>query len=336
MSRFANAQTDDELMAARAARLGRKVAIPTTADRGVNPTAGGAQRTPLDQLPSDIQLTAEQLEMLQRTEPAPTPTPAATPSIDPAIQSQLDAALGRTAGLQRQAEEMRSALAAAEARAAQAERQLQEQQQAAARAELQRRANDFNPFDGIDDAALSQLDDVSKQVLRSVALNAAKHVSAMVPQEDTAQVVARTLAQRDKAELENFVAGTANELRLQELSSDPVFAQFVAEDDSAGLLLNQFVKASDITTARSLAGRVRSMLKRYEKTVAGTKPAHTSTDADLARHLARAPAGGSQGGGNGPAQPLSPEQVRAIRNQAAALTRARKFAEADKLLAKLN
>ena len=104
--------TDEELMAWRQRRTGKTVNFG--ADPGAVPGATPQGRSPLDVAPGDL--------IPEVRDPAPTPAPAVAAGISAEeLEARLQAALGRVAPVQRQAEELRAAAEAATQRAAAAE-----------------------------------------------------------------------------------------------------------------------------------------------------------------------------------------------------------------------
>lgn len=332
------AMTDEQLLAQRALRTGKKIPA-SNGDTGRGPGAPIQMGNPLEGY--DTNRNDDDDDGAPAFNPnnfggnvAPNATPNTTASFDAAaLQQQLDAANGRAAPLQRQIEEMRAALTAAQQLAATQAAQLTERQQAEAAAAAAREAATFDPFEGMSADDLSLIDPATLSAMRRVAQQSLARATANT--QDPQKLIADALEARDKKARDSFIRATVDGLGLVALGNDPKFQAFLHEDDSAGLLLNSFVQSPDVDVAKSLEGRVRSMLKRYEK----SQPANSNNQsadpqARLAASMSRQGAGA---GAHGSARkPLTPEQGKAIRQQSNALTRQGKFKEAKELLAQLN
>lgn len=310
--------TDQELEAWRAQRTGRAIPKNNSGDANRGPDAPGTSRSPLDGYVN--------------SDPAPAPaTPAPAPAADPALQNQLDAALGRLAPLQRQHEEMRAALEAQQRANAQMQSELEELRRGQQAAANKQAASEFNPFEGLPQEDVDMLDPSARALIEAAARNAYAKAAGSI--KDPEALIAQALAKRDEKARNDYIRATASALNLMTLSNDAKFNTFLQEDDSASLLLNSFVNAPDLETARSLETRVRTMIKRFEKSTGSTRTPDPQDQ--LSAHLSRNAQGGTPSGH--PAKvATTPEEARQIRNRAAQLMRARKFDEANKLLASIN
>ena len=173
----------------------------------------------------------------------------------------------------------------------------------------------------LDPAALRMIEHVGRQAFTKAHGSLREHE----------ELIEKTLSQRDARERDNFIYATAETLGLNKLGNDNKFNKFLNEDDSAALLLNSFTQSKDIATARMLEPRVRSMLKRFEKTTNTTRTPDPQDRASA--HLARKPdaqSAGSQRGGH-----VSADEVRRVTEQARRLARAGKHKESRDLLASI-
>jgi hypothetical protein len=321
--------TEDELNAWRSKRTGRPVksddngpAVPTNAGGG--PDVPRSIRSPVDGMPGVPALNIDD-------EPAPQDTPTfnlPAHDADEELRQQLAAANGRLGPVQRQLEEMRAAHEATQRQLAEYQAQLAEHQAAQATAKAQKMAAEFDPFEGMSAAEIEMLDPAAAELIKRAARNAYSKAASSV--KDPEALINDALAKRDARSRDNYIRATAETLGLVKLGSDQKFNRFLTEDDSAGILLNSFVKAPDLETARALEPRVRTMLKRYEK--AATPTRNPDPQDQLSQHLDRGH-GGASANRKGA---TTPEEARQIRGEIARLTRARKFKEAETLQALLN
>ena len=249
---------------------------------------------------------------------------------DDDLRQQLAAAQGRLGPAQRQIEEMRATMAALQQQVAEQAASLATRNAEESSLRHQRAMAEFNPLDGLSQDQLELLDPAALKLIEHVGRNAYAKAAGGI--KDPEELIQKVLSQRDKQDLNNFISATAESLSLNQLGNDNKFNRFLADDDSAGLLLNSFVQAKDIATARMLEPRVRSMIKRYEKATNTTRTPDPQDRA--AAHLARAPGGQQQGSPRG--GPVSADQVKQITEQARRLARAGKHKEANSLLASIN
>lgn len=341
------ALSDEQLLAQRQARIGRTAV--TTPGNGAPPEPGLArpasdpgvarpavpQRDPFSGLP----VGAEDFT----PEPAPA-APAPQQQFDAqsaftAMQQQLDAALGRVAPLQQQLEQYRSTAETLQASNAALQAKLMEVQDATTKRAAQEAAASFDPFEGMSADELAMIDPAVISVMRRSAQAALAKATAQVG--DPRALIAQTLQERDARQLKAFQQSVNEELQLVQLGSDPKFQQFLSTDDSADMLLNSFVQATDIDAAQKLATRVRTMLKRYRAATPSSAPAGNNGTPDpqdrLSAHMSRSGNQSAAPGANGQTRNvLTPEQVQGIRKQAQTLTRQRKFKEAQALLDQLS
>lgn len=249
---------------------------------------------------------------------------------DEDLRQQLAAAQGRLGPAQRQIEEMRATMAALQQQVAEQAAALATRNAEESSLRQQRAMAEFNPFDGLAQDQLEMLDPAALKLIEHVGRNAYAKAAGGI--KDPEELIQKVLSQRDKQDLNNFISATAESLSLTQLGNDNRFNRFLADDDSAGLLLNSFVQAKDIATARMLEPRVRGMLKRYEKATNTTRTPDPQDRA--AAHLARSPGGPASGSPRG--GPVSADQVKQITEQARRLARAGKHKEANSLLASIN
>lgn len=322
---------DAQLAAWRAKRTGKAVPTNNAGDSNRGPDAAIVPRSPLDGMTMD---NGDPAFVIPSGNADPDPAPAfnpTLPAVDPQVQNQLDAALGRLAPLQRQNEELKAALEAQQRATATMQAQMADLQNAQQTAAAQTAAANFNPFEGLDAEQIDMLDPTSRAIVEAAARNAFTKASNGF--KDPEALITKALAARDEKAKIDYIRTTAAATGLVALSNDTKFNAFLREDDSANFLLNSFINAADVETARSLEPNLRKMLKRYEKTTNTRTP---DPHDQMSAHLSRTP--GASGSANGqPAKAAtSPEEARTIRNRAAQLTRARKFKEADALLASIN
>jgi hypothetical protein len=247
---------------------------------------------------------------------------------DDDLRQQLAAAQGRLGPAQRQIEEMRATMAALQQQVAEQAASLATRNAEESSLRHQRVMAEFNPLDGLSQDQMELLDPAALKLIEHVGRNAYAKAAGGI--KDPEELIQKVLSQRDKQDLNNFISATAESLGLSQLSNDNRFNKFLTDDDSAGLLLNSFVQAKDIATARMLEPRVRGMLKRYEKATNTTRTPDPQDRA--AAHLARSPGAPASGRGG----PVSADQVKQITEQARRLARAGKHKEANSLLASIN
>lgn len=324
------AMTDAQLDDWRSKRTGRKVqtnAPDKAPSDGRQPDGDGGNRSPIFDMGAD---PASLSTLLNGSQEDNTPAPRNDDGEVSRLQSQLDAAHGRVGPLQRQLEELRAANEAAQRQLIEMQSKLAEKEALEASLRAQKMAESFDPFEGMTKDEIDMLDPTAAEMIRRAAKNAYSKAASNV--KDPEALIHKALAERDARARDNYIRATAESLGLVKLGSDPQFNKFLTEDDSAGMLLNQFVKAADLDTARMLEPRVRLMLKRYEKTAASGQRDPDPQDR-LSHHLDRSSNGG---GGNGRNKNLSPAQVRELTAQANRLARARRFKEADAIFAQIN
>jgi hypothetical protein len=245
------------------------------------------------------------------------------------VQQQLAAANGRLGPAQRQIEEMRAAMQALQQQNADMQARLLERESQERATRNQRAAQEFNPLEGLSKDELDMLDPAALRMIEHVGRQAFTKAHGSLREHE--ELIEKTLSQRDARERDNFIYGTAETLGLNKLGNDNKFNKFLNEDDSAALLLNSFTQSKDIATARMLEPRVRSMLKRFEKTTNTTRTPDPQDRASA--HLARKPdaqSAGSQRGGH-----VSADEVRRVTEQARRLARAGKHKESRDLLASI-
>lgn len=243
------------------------------------------------------------------------------------LRQQLAAANGRLAPAQRQVEEMRAAYEAQQRQLIEMQTRLAEQDAERSR----RQAEDFDPFAaaGLTQDEIDMLDPVAANLIKKTA-RAAYHQAAS-KFKDPEEIIRKTLEQRDAIARDTFIRSAAEDLDLVKLGQDPKFNRFVDEDGAAGMLITSFLKAPDQETARALLPNVRKVIKRFE----GGKAKNRQLDPQdrLSQHLSRE---GKEGETRTYRPVTTPEEARQVRENATRLTRARRFKEADALLASLN
>ena len=320
--------TDQDLADWRARRTGKPVNLAGDNTPGVPTNAGGD--------PAAIRLVQPPF---MQNEPPVDIDPA--PAVDPApagnqtneeleqLRQQLAAANGRLGPAQRQSEEMKAALEAQQRQIAELQAMLAEQQAAAATRKAQEAAANFDPFEGLSPDEVAMLDPTAADLIRKATRNAYSKAASQV--KDPEEIIRKTLAERDAAALRKYIQATAASTGLTKLATDPRFEKFVAEDDSATLLLNSFMQAADIEIAQTLEPNLRRLIKRFEKTTDSTR--NPDPQDQLASHLARAPGAAPTGAQQ---RAVSADDVKTITAKARALARAGKHKEANQLLASIN
>jgi hypothetical protein len=327
---MANVPTTEEGLAAwRAQRLGKPVNLKADLSAQGIPSNGGGG--PDDQRPEPRHpLEGHKFNPMELDSPAPNADEIHEDDPqDDNLQQQLAAANGRLGPAQRQLEEMRAAMQALQQQNADMQARLAERDAQEKASRFQRAAQEFNPLEGLTKEDLEMLDPAVLKMIEHVGRQAYTKAHGSIHEHE--ELIEKTLSQRDARERDNFIYGTAETLGLNKLGNDTKFNKFLAEDDSAALLLNSFTQSKDIATARMLEPRVRSMLKRFEKTTNSTRTPDPQDRASA--HLARKPdaqSAGSQRGGH-----VSADQVRQITEQARRLARAGKHKESRELLASI-
>lgn len=322
------AHTPEDLDAWRARRTGKPVNSNDASGPGVPTNAGGgpeaprAQRHPLEGLTA---LNTGDVVVDVVDEPQP-PTDAERET----LRQQLAAANGRIGPVQRQLEEMRATMAARDAQLADAQRKLAEHDAARATQTAREKAKSFDPLEGLSAEQLDMLDPAALSLIKHVGQSA--YARASSEYKDPEEIVRQTLAARDAQSRDRYIKTTAEALGLYKLRDDPKFTSFLTDDDSAGMLLNSFVSASDRDTAQTLEPRVRAMLKRFEKQTASS-PRSADPQSRTSSHLERNP-GAPGSGARGAAQ--SADQVRQITAEARAFSRRGDHKRANELLASIH
>lgn len=320
--------TPEQLAEWRAKRTGKPMAEllgnpPSNA--GLDPDAPRIIRSPAGNMPvPDFMQDPD----MGTPAPAANPQPAANPELEE-LRQQLAAAHGRLGPTQRQLDEMRATLDAMQKQNAQLQATLEDQQRVSAATRTKQQAADFDPFEGLSKDQIDLLDPAAAEMIRQAARNA--YAKAASQTKDPEEIIRKTLAERDALALRKFVQATAASTGLTKLATDPRFEKFVAEDDSATLLLNSFMQAADIEIAQALEPNLRRLIKRFEKTTDSTR--NPDPQDQLASHLARAPGAAPAGASR---QAASAEDVKTISAKARALARAGKHKEANQLLASIN
>lgn len=321
--------TEEELASWRAKRTGKPMPSDTS-DATVRTNAHGGPDAPkLQRHPLEGVAGFDATDDLPLDEPVVQHTPAPNSQEAEELRQQLAAANGRLGPVQRQFEEMRALVETQSRQLAEFQSQLAAKQADETAARTKAAADSFNPLEGLSQDQIDMLDPAALKLIESAARNAYSKAASQI--KDPEALIQQVLAKRDAQARDAFIRATADTLSLSQLSNDSKFTKFLAEDDSAGLLLNSFINAQDIDAAKLLEPRVRTMLKRFEKSTNSTRTPDPQDRA--AAHLDRAPQG-TQARSN--AGPRTAEQVRAIQEQAKRLSRARKFKEANELLASIN
>lgn len=318
--------TDAELLAARAKRTGRKntgVPLDQTGaadERHPGQDAGG--RSPIDGYDAapDGQYDP------------PTERQNNTPNGD--LQNQLNAALGRLHPMQQQLADRDAAIAAMQHQLAEATAKARAYEQAEREAAARRSAESFDPFAGIPPEDLELMDPIVRNTILASTRATMQAFGSRF--RDPEEVVRQTMVEQDKQRRDALIQTTNHDLGLVDLSRDPKFEAFITEDDSAGLLLQNYLNAPDARSAELLIPRVRTMVKRYQSSAKTPDPRNQDPADALAAHMRRGSARPSDNA-NGPrGAQLSPAQAKDIRLKANAAIRAGRKEEANRLLQQLN
>ena len=319
--------TEEELLAARAKRTGRKQpGVPleqSGAATGRFPGQDEDGRSPLDGF------GGEDLPEGQHQQP-----PAQRPALPESdLQNQLNAAMGRLQPMQQQLADREAALAAMQHQIAEMNAKVAQYEMAEREAKARQAADEFDPFSGLDADELDMLDPITRNTIKAATRSAIAAVNARY--RDPEEVVRKTMEEQDKQRRTALIQTTNQDLGLVELSRDKEFEAFIEGDDSAGLLLSQYLNAPDARSAELLIPRVRSMVKRYQSSVKNPSNPRTPDPADaLASHARRGSNRPSENGGTRTAQ-LTPAQAKEVRLKATAAIRAGRKEEANSLLQQL-
>ena len=171
-------------------------------------------------------------------------------------------------------------------------------------------------------------------MIEQTARNAHQSAMLMFGGKDPEELIRKTLAERDAAALKTFLRAASDSTGLAKLANDQKFDEFLRQDDSADLLLTQFLNAPDLSTAQQLERKVKAMIGRFEKSTTPTRT--TDASSSLGHHLSRTPGAGGSSAAPNKAAATTPEEARRIRMEANALSRQRKFKEARALLDSIN
>ena len=321
--------TEEELLAARAKRTGRKQpGVPmeqSGAATGRFPGQDTGGRSPLDGFSED----EAHVEPEADTPPA-SKTP---PQQNPDLLNQLNAAMGRLQPMQQQLADREAALAAMQHQISEMNAKVAQYEAAERSARAKQVAEEFDPFAGLDAEELDMLDPITRNTIKAATRSAIAAVNARY--RDPEEVVRKTMQEQDKQRRDALIQTTNQDLGLVELSRDKEFEAFIEGDDSAGLLLSQYLNAPDARSAELLIPRVRSMVKRYQSSVKNPSNSRTPDPADaLASHARRGSNRPAENGGTRTTQ-LTPAQAKEVRLKASAAIRAGRKDEANRLLQQL-
>lgn len=314
--------TDEELMAQRAARTGRPLPaaqtgaatnrFPGQADPGRSPTA--------DMGASDLGNN----DGGNGAPPDGQPAAYTAPQQDSTHQ-QLQAALGRLTPLQQQLADRDALLRSQQQQMAELRAQLEAREEEQRTHAAERAAEDFDPLAGLSQDVLDGIDPLVLEAMR--ASGRASVASIRKAYQDPQELVRRTMQEHDSKRCNIYINQVATELDLMRLGEDATFTKFLSEDDSASILMNSFVAATDLRSAETLAPRVRKMVSRYQQSVNATPRTPDPKDA-LASHMQRGASSPSAAG----ARNIQPSDARAIRNAHAMAVRSGNKDEASRLL----
>lgn len=310
--------TDEELMANRAARTGR--ALPN-AQTGAATNRFPGQPDPVRSPTADMTGSS-----FDEGNSAPANAPAEQPqhSQDP-LQQQLQAALGRLSPLQQQLADRDAVLRSQGQQLAELRAQLEAREEEQRAHAAERAAEEFDPLAGLSDDVLNGIDPLVLEAMR--ASSRASVASIRKAYQDPQELVRRTMQEHDNKRRDQYINQVAAELDLMRLGEDATFTKFLGEDDSASILLNSFVAATDLRSAETLAPRVRKMVSRYQQG-AGTTPRTPDPKDALASHMSRGASSPSASG----TRNVQPSDARAIRNAIATAVRSGNKDEASRLL----
>lgn len=323
--------SDAELLAQRARRIGRPVMTapaggPGTPREALDPTGGMGLTDDAGDTFTDEPTPAPR---------APTGNPAPAPQSNELaaqvaqLQQQLNAALGRVSPAQQQLEELRTTAQQQAATIAKLQADLSSANSAHAKRTAQEAAAEFDPYEGMTAEELAMIDPAVLDTTRRATRAAIARVTSQMP--DPQALLTAAFQERDARELRAFMAQAEAELKLGAVQHDSKFMAFAAEDDSADMLMHSFLNAPDLSTARSLQPRVRSMLKRYERTVGNSNL--SDPPARASEHLSRTPA--ANGSPQAPRGAITPDQAAKLRREHAAAVRTGDRKKAAELLQRL-
>lgn len=250
------------------------------------------------------------------------------------LQNQLNAAVGRLQPLQQQLADRDAALAALQHQLAEVTAKTRGYEQAEREAAARRAADEFDPFAGIPPEDLELMDPIVRNTILASTRATMKAIGSRF--RDPEEVVRQTMAEQDKQRRDALIQTTNRDLGLVDLSRDPGFEAFITEDDSAGLLLQNYLNAPDARSAEILIPRVRTMVKRYQSSAKPHDTRNQDPAGALAAHMRRGSERPSNGAGGTRSAQLSPAQAKDIRLKANAAIRAGRKEEADRLLKLLN
>jgi len=319
--------SDEELLAARAKRTGRKnTGVPldqTGVSNQRHPGQDNESRSPLDGFEADPSVDNDDGVDHTPRQPQPNDT-----------QNQLNAAIGRLQPLQQQLADREAALVAVQHQLAEARAAASKYEQAEREAIARRAADEFDPFAGIPPEDLELMDPIVRNTILASTRATMKAFGSRF--RDPEEVVRQTMAAQDKLRRDALVQTTNQDLGLVDLSRDPKFEAFINEDDSAGLLLQNYINAPDARSAEILIPRVRAMVKRYQSNAKTPDPRNPDPADALAAHSRRGSNRPSDSAGGTRGAQLSPAQAKDIRLKATAAIRAGRKDEANRLMQQLN
>lgn len=321
---MSNAMTDEELQSWRAKRTGKSSPMSSTPiepnKSGGGPEAPRHTRNPMTGFAAPADDDNDDDDNIN----------GGSDDNNGDLHSQLNSAIGRTAPLQRQNEELRTALEATQRQMYDMQERLKAQEREQSEARARQEAENFNPLEGMSQDEIDMLDPIATELIKKAARAAYSKAASGI--KDPEKLIEQALAQRDQRARDNYMRATVKTLGIDKLSNDTKFLNFLEEDDAAKFLLNAFAQSPDMDSARGLEGNLRKLVKRFEKSTGSTRGADPADR--LSSHLSRTP-NGNRDYGN--VQSVSsPEEARQVRNQATRLIRARKFDEANRLMASLN
>jgi hypothetical protein len=205
-----------------------------------------------------------------------------------------------------------------------------------ARARAEQEAEAFDPFEGMTQDQLDNLDPAVVDAMRRAARKSLATTLSKV--QDPAAMIEKAMAERDNRRLRSYIKQISEELNLQAVADDPQFNAYAQEHGSADMLVSSLLQSATVDIAQALKPRVTKMLAGFQTWKTGKKSADAQPDDPTSRtpgsYASRGPAGSGSGSQrrvvNGPAD------MARLRAEHAAATRRRDFKEAKRLLDIIN
>jgi hypothetical protein len=327
--------SDDELQAWRAARTGKAVNFGGGSE-GRHPEEDPSGAGPIGDLDDlsgdDPSFDPTALDTASGGDPTRAPPPRQPDD----AQQRLDAALGRVAPLQRQLQEANEANRSLADTVTALTQRLDAMTADGARARAEQEAEAFDPFEGMTQDQLDNLDPAVVDAMRRAARKSLATTLSKV--QDPAALIEKAMAERDNRRLKSYLKQISDELNLQAVADDPQFNAYAQEHGSADMLVSSLLQSATVDIAQALKPRVTKMLAGFQT----WKTAKKSADAQPGDPTPRTPGSyasrGPAGSGSGSQRRVvnGPADMARLRAEHAAATRRRDFKEAKRLLDIIN